>query len=75
MSEAGLDFIISSATDEYLDLCEKYVIGVIANAKINVTFDDKEKITVYRKGVITEIEGNTLEITLNNEEGIFVIVS
>lgn len=64
MSEAGLDFIISSATDEYLDLCEKYV-----------TFDDKEKITVYRKGVITEIEGNTLEITLNNEEGIFVVVS
>lgn len=43
------------------------------SATINVTFDDAEKITVYRKGEITEIDGNTLEITLDNEEGVFVI--
>ncbi len=43
------------------------------SAIINVTFDDAAKITVYRKGVRTEIDGNTFEITLDNEEGIFVI--
>lgn len=45
------------------------------SARINVAFDDAEKITVYRKGVITELDGNSLDITLDNEEGIFVIVS
>lgn len=38
------------------------------SARINVTFDDAEKITVYRKGIQTDIDGNRLDITLNNEE-------
>lgn len=44
-------------------------------ARINVTFDDAKKITVYRKGIKTEIVGNSLDIALDNEEGIFVTVS
>ncbi len=32
MSEAGLYFIISGATEEYLDMCEKYGVGVIAQS-------------------------------------------
>ncbi len=45
------------------------------STKINVTFDDAERITVYRKGEKTEFNGNSFDITLDNEEGIFVLVS
>lgn len=44
------------------------------SANICVTFDDAESITVYRKGNVTRTEGNTLKLTLENNEGIFVTV-
>ncbi|MBQ7654036.1 MAG: hypothetical protein IJS17_03080 [Clostridia bacterium] len=45
-----------------------------SNAYLNVTFDEGEKITVYQKGVATVVEGNTLSLKLNCEEGVFVTV-
>lgn len=78
MSESGLDFIISTANKEYLDLCKKYSVGVIAQG-YSVPHSSRiisdEKITVYRKGVATKINSDSLDITLDNEEGIFVTVS
>ncbi|MBQ7654037.1 MAG: hypothetical protein IJS17_03085 [Clostridia bacterium] len=45
-----------------------------SNAYLNVTFDEGEKITVYQKGVATVVEGNTLSLKLDCEEGVFVTV-
>lgn len=44
------------------------------SAKLCVTFDDAEKITVYRKENVIRTEGNTLNLTLENNEGVFVTV-
>ena len=44
------------------------------SAKLCVTFDDAEKITVYRKGNVIRTEGNSLNLTLENNEGVFVTV-
>lgn len=46
-----------------------------ARAIFDVTFDDATSVTVYRKGEVTNIEGNVLSMTLDNQEGIFVIAN
>ncbi len=43
-------------------------------AKISACFPGAESVTVYRKGEVTVIDGNKLDITLENREGIFVTV-
>ncbi len=44
------------------------------DAPFTATFPGAESITVYRKGEVTEIAGDTLRLTLENREGVFVTV-
>ena len=44
-------------------------------ASFTATFADAKTISVYRNGGKTEIAGETLNLTLENREGIFVTVS
>ena len=43
-------------------------------AKFTAVFPGAESITVYRRGEATEIKGETLKLTLENREGVFVTV-
>ena len=43
-------------------------------ATFKATFPGATAITVYRMGEVTEIEGDTLKLTLENREGVFVTV-
>ncbi len=43
-------------------------------ASFTATFPGAKSVTVYRKGEATEITGDTLELTLENREGVFVTV-
>ena len=45
------------------------------DAPFTATFPGAESITVYRKGEVTEIAGDTLRLTLENREGVFVTVN
>ncbi len=43
-------------------------------ASFTVSFPGAKRITVYRMGEKTVIDGNTLTLTLENREGVFVTV-
>ena len=44
-------------------------------AKFTATFPGAESLTLYRMGEVTEIKGDTLRLTLENREGVFVTVN
>ena len=43
-------------------------------ATFKATFPGATSVTVYRMGEVTEIGGDTLKLTLENREGVFVTV-
>ena len=43
-------------------------------ASFTATFPGAKRVTVYRKGEKTVINGSTLTMTLDNREGVFVTV-
>ena len=45
------------------------------NAAFTAVFPGAKSVTVYRKGEATTIAGNTLKMTLDNREGVFVTVN
>jgi hypothetical protein len=45
------------------------------DASFTATFPGAESLTLYRMGEATEIQGDTLRLTLNNREGVFVTVN
>ena len=45
------------------------------DATFTATFPGAESLTLYRMGEAAEIKGDTLRLTLNNREGVFVTVN
>ena len=44
------------------------------SASVKATFPGAQSLTVYRNGKATTVQGNKLDLTLANREGVFVTV-
>lgn len=71
IKEAGLQFTVAGSAFIFTNMYEP---DTGKEASFTVSFPGAKRITVYRMGEKTVIDGSTMTLTLENREGVFVTV-